>query len=213
MDGVRLVRSEAPRCHPKDPLRPSKHEQRVPANDARHTKAGSLSRTFSRDHLTNLPGSSRRPAGQGGFAPAASFCLRFCWRFFAPGGASAPNKAELFHDGASDLSLTVAPPDTPFLPAARLPFLLLANCPASPPPGGFQLLGQTSRLKLDECGWRMTVLKLTQLFNSHHKRHERFPSSQARRAPPAATRRTGITDRRVPNSVTRAKVVAETPGR
>ena len=31
MDGVRLVRSEAPRCHPKDPLRPSKHEHRVPA--------------------------------------------------------------------------------------------------------------------------------------------------------------------------------------
>jgi hypothetical protein len=34
---VRLVRSEAPRCHPKDPLRPSKHEHRVSANDARHT--------------------------------------------------------------------------------------------------------------------------------------------------------------------------------
>jgi hypothetical protein len=39
MDGVRLVRSEAPRCHPKDPLRPSKHEHRVSANDARHTRA------------------------------------------------------------------------------------------------------------------------------------------------------------------------------
>jgi len=34
MDGVRLERSEAPRCHPKDPLRPSKHEYRVPAKYA-----------------------------------------------------------------------------------------------------------------------------------------------------------------------------------
>jgi hypothetical protein len=34
MDVVRLVRSEAPGCHPKDPFRPSKHEHRVPATYA-----------------------------------------------------------------------------------------------------------------------------------------------------------------------------------
>ena len=69
MDVVRLVRSEAPGCHPKDPFRPSKHEHRVPA-----TYAGMVEGISPRGVLLERRSKPRAPAREyvpvadGGFA-------------------------------------------------------------------------------------------------------------------------------------------------